>query len=143
MSYEISNATVLKFNLARGFRAPSIPELASNGAHEGTNRYEYGEQDLKSENSFQVDAGVDVNTTHVSFTASLFYNAVQNFIYYRKLSAVAVVILLLPMGPNSFLPFGLARLTPIYMERNLTWISIRIPWTGCISRTASPMFVVS
>ena len=35
----------LKLNIARGFRAPSIPELASNGAHEGTKRYEYGNQD--------------------------------------------------------------------------------------------------
>lgn len=105
MSYEISNATVLKFNLARGFRAPSIPELASNGAHEGTNRYEYGEQDLKSENSFQVDAGVDVNTTHVSFTASLFYNAVQNFIYYRKLSAVAGGDSIITDGTEQFFAF--------------------------------------
>ncbi|MEI9911182.1 MAG: TonB-dependent receptor [Bacteroidota bacterium] len=67
LSYEASGAVVLKLNLARGFRAPSIPELASNGAHEGTNRYEYGEQDLKSEKSFQADAGIDINGEHISF----------------------------------------------------------------------------
>ncbi|MBL7738510.1 MAG: TonB-dependent receptor [Chitinophagaceae bacterium] len=88
LSYEVSGNVVLKLNMARGFRAPSIPELSSNGAHEGTNRYEYGEQDLRSEKSFQVDAGLDVNSEHISFSASLFYNAIKDFIYYSKLSSV-------------------------------------------------------
>ena len=88
-SYETSKAVTLKLNLARGFRAPSIPELASNGAHEGTNRYEYGERDLKSETSLQADAGIDINTEHVSFSANVFYNSIKNFIYYRKLSSVS------------------------------------------------------
>ena len=88
LSYETSKAVTLKFNLARGFRAPSIPELASNGAHEGTNRYEYGERNLKSETSLQADAGVDVNTDHISLSASIFYNSINNFIYYRKLSSI-------------------------------------------------------
>ncbi|KAK6020101.1 hypothetical protein OSTOST_14251, partial [Ostertagia ostertagi] len=38
LSYEAGKNVVLKLNLAKGFRAPGIPELASNGAHEGTNR---------------------------------------------------------------------------------------------------------
>ncbi len=87
-SYETSKAVTLKLNVARGFRAPSIPELASNGAHGGTNRYEYGERNLKSETSLQADAGVDINTEHVSFSANIFYNSIKNFIYYRKLSSV-------------------------------------------------------
>ena len=89
LSYELDKQLTLKFNLARGFRAPSIPELASNGAHEGTNRYEYGEQDLKSETSFQLDGGLDLNLEHLSLSASLFYNGMHNFIYYRKLSATS------------------------------------------------------
>lgn len=39
MSYEASKRTTLKLNIARGFRAPSIPELTSNGAHEGANLF--------------------------------------------------------------------------------------------------------
>ena len=88
LSYRATKDLTLKFNMARGFRAPSIPELASNGAHEGTNRYEYGQRDLKSETSFQVDGGVEFATPHVSLAANLFYNSVQNFIYSRKLQAV-------------------------------------------------------
>jgi iron complex outermembrane recepter protein len=105
LSYEASSAVVLKLNLARGFRAPSIPELASNGAHEGTNRYEYGEQDLKSEKSFQADAGIDFNSEHISFSASLFYNAIKDFIYYRKLSAVAGGDSIITDGVDNFFAF--------------------------------------
>ena len=78
----------LKFNIARGFRAPSIPELASNGAHEGTIRYEYGETHLKSETSLQLDGGIDFTTAHVSIGLSAFYNNFSNFIFYRKLQAI-------------------------------------------------------
>ena len=77
----------LKLNIARGFRAPAIPELASNGAHEGTLRYEYGNADLNSETSTQFDAGFDFNTQHVSFGLAGFYNIFDNFIFYRKLQS--------------------------------------------------------
>jgi iron complex outermembrane receptor protein len=95
----------LKFNLARGFRAPSIPELASNGAHEGTNRYEYGEQNLKSETSLQPDAGIMINSEHVSFNMNAFYNSVNNFIYYRKLEAVGGGDSLITDGSETFFAF--------------------------------------
>ncbi|MCW3463179.1 TonB-dependent receptor [Chitinophaga nivalis] len=85
LSYEASDRVVLKLNAARGFRAPNISELSANGVHEGTIKYEYGNQDLKPEVSTQVDAGIDFNTQHVSFTASLFYNHINNFIFSRKL----------------------------------------------------------
>ncbi|HEY9258619.1 TonB-dependent receptor [Chitinophaga sp.] len=85
LSYEASDRVVLKLNAARGFRAPNIAELSANGVHEGTIKYEYGNQDLKPEVSTQVDAGIDFNTQHVSLTASVFYNHINNFIFSRKL----------------------------------------------------------
>lgn len=88
VSYEPSEAITLKANIARGFRAPSLAELASNGAHEGSNRYEYGEQDLKSEKSLQFDAGIDMDYEHFSFGISAFYNTINDFIFYRKLASV-------------------------------------------------------
>ncbi|RFM26588.1 TonB-dependent receptor [Deminuibacter soli] len=83
-SYALSHVVNLKANIARGFRAPNMAELASNGAHEGTVRYEVGDHNLKSETSLQGDAGVEVNSEHVSLDASLFYNHITNFIYYRN-----------------------------------------------------------
>ncbi len=87
MAAQVSKVINLKFNMARGFRAPSIPELASNGAHEGTIRYEYGNSNLKSETSLQFDGGVEYSAEHISIGVSAFYNGFDNFIFYRKLAA--------------------------------------------------------
>ncbi len=82
---QVTDQLNLKFNAARGFRAPSIPELASNGAHEGTIRYEYGDVNLKSETSLQFDGGFDYSAEHISFGITAFVNSFNNFIFYRKL----------------------------------------------------------
>ena len=79
----------VKLNVARGYRAPSISELASNGAHEGTVRYEYGNRNLKSETSLQIDAGAEFSTEHISFNLSAFFNSFNNFIFYKKLQRSA------------------------------------------------------
>jgi iron complex outermembrane receptor protein len=89
ISYEASDRVVLKLNAARGFRAPNIAELAANGVHEGTIKYEYGNKDLKPEVSTQVDGGVEFNTQHVSFGANVFYNHISDFIFSRKLLSAA------------------------------------------------------
>ncbi len=88
LAAQLSDHVNMKFNVARGFRAPSIPELASNGTHEGTIRYEYGNSNLKSETSLQFDGGVDYSTEHISIGLSVFYNSFNNFIFYRKLEAL-------------------------------------------------------
>ena len=87
LAAQVTKAINLKFNIARGFRAPSIPELASNGAHEGTIRYEYGNTNLKSETSIQLDGGLEYSAEHISVGLSAFYNNFNNFIFYRKLEA--------------------------------------------------------
>lgn len=84
ISYEASKELTLKFNIARGFRAPTLAELSSNGAHEGTNRFEVGNRSLKSETSLQADAGVEFNSEHITLGAGIFYNSINDFIYYRK-----------------------------------------------------------
>lgn len=89
LSFEPTDALTVKGNIARGFRAPALAELASNGAHEGTNRYEYGNQNLKSETSLQLDGGLDVNYEHFSIGFSAFYNRMNDFIFYRKLESVS------------------------------------------------------
>ncbi len=85
MTYEANKEWVFKFNVARGYRAPNMSELGSNGAHEGTNRYEYGNPNLKSEKSLQFDLGTEWSNEHVSFTGNVFYNMVSGYIYYQKL----------------------------------------------------------
>ncbi len=103
LTYEVNKNVNLKLNIARAFRAPSIPELASNGAHEGTIRYEYGDANLKSETSTQIDASVELNNEHVSLNLAGYLNNFNNFIFYRKLSAATGGDSLVDMGGGEFL----------------------------------------
>lgn len=86
-SYDLSENWLLKLNAARGFRAPNIAELASNGVHEGTFRYELGNNKLKAETSTQFDAGVDYNNPHVTLSVDAFLNNIDHFIYLQKLAS--------------------------------------------------------
>ena len=88
-AYQVTKTVNLKLNIARAFRAPGIPELASNGAHEGTIRYEYGDQELKSEVSTQADAAIEYSNKHFSLNLAGYFNDFSNFIFYRKLLSVA------------------------------------------------------
>ncbi len=74
----------LRANAARGFRAPNISELASNGVHEGSLRYEVGNQDLKPEFSLQFDLGLDYNNEWMEAQLSLFSNRIDNYIFIHR-----------------------------------------------------------
>lgn len=86
-SYAVNKKLVLKLNIASGYRAPNIAELSANGVHEGTIRYEYGNNNLKAENSFQADLGAEYTTEHLYINAALFGSYISNFIYLRKLQS--------------------------------------------------------
>ncbi|WP_347372645.1 TonB-dependent receptor [Aequorivita sp. Q41] len=70
-----------RINLASGFRAPNLAELTSNGEHEGTNRYERGNHELKNEQNFQADVSLEYRNEHVEFFANGFYNSVSDYIF--------------------------------------------------------------
>ena len=76
----------LRLNLARGFRTPNMSELASNGVHEGSLRYEIGNQQLIEEGYLTYvytqgdarllgfEAGVDFHPVHsVHFSNTFSY----------------------------------------------------------------------
>ena len=88
VAHDVSEQLTLKFNIARGFRAPNMAEMASYGAHEGTNRFEYGNEGLISEKSLQFDAAVEWSNEHMSVAGNVFYNTVKDYIFYQKLTAV-------------------------------------------------------
>ncbi len=85
VSYQISETLYTKLNLSRGFRAPNIAELGSNGNHEGTFRYEIGNPELDPETSFQIDWGIGLDTKHVSAELNLYNSQVDNYIYSHKM----------------------------------------------------------
>ena len=78
----------LRANAARGFRAPNISELASNGVHEGSLRYEVGNRDLKPEFSLQFDLGAELTTSWLDAQLSLFSNRIDNYIFIHRTGEV-------------------------------------------------------
>ena len=78
----------LRLNVARGFRTPNMSELASNGVHEGSIRYELGDQRLKAEYSLQADLGLDFTSRYVSAQLALFANRIDNYIFTHRVPEV-------------------------------------------------------
>ena len=78
----------LRMNLARGFRTPNMSELASNGVHEGSIRYELGNQQLKAEYSLQADLGLDFTSRYFSAQLALFANRIDNYIFTHRVAEV-------------------------------------------------------
>ena len=86
LTYELMKDLNVKMNISRGFRAPNISELASNGVHEGTQRYELGNTDLKPEASWQFDLGMDYSSSIVSAELALFANRISHYIFSEKVA---------------------------------------------------------
>ncbi|MDB5236253.1 MAG: energy transducer TonB [Hymenobacter sp.] len=84
-AYNVNERLTVKGNVSRGFRAPNIAELGSNGRHEGTLRYELGNPNLQAETSLQVDAGVSYVTDHIRFSVDAFENSINSYIFTRRL----------------------------------------------------------
>lgn len=109
VSYTPISYLTLKGNISRGFRSPTLTELASNGAHEGTVRFEYGKRDLKSERSFQLDAGIDVDYEHFNFSLSGFYNRITDYIFYQRLQSAGGGDSVIVDGSETFEAFQYAQ----------------------------------
>jgi iron complex outermembrane receptor protein len=78
---DIAKNIIARINLATGFRAPNLAELTSYGTHEGTNRFEIGNLNLKSEQNFQVDLALELKNEHIELFANGFYNKINNYIF--------------------------------------------------------------
>ena len=70
-----------RVNLASGFRAPTLAELTSFGVHHGTNRFEIGNPNLKSEQNIQIDVSLEYQSEHLEFYANGFYNNILDYIF--------------------------------------------------------------
>ncbi|WP_418603438.1 TonB-dependent receptor [Hwangdonia sp.] len=77
----IAENITARLNFATGFRAPNLSELTSDGSHEGTNRYEIGNIDLKSEQNFQTDVALELKNEHLEIFVNGFYNQINNYIF--------------------------------------------------------------
>ena len=86
ITWQMSKILFTKLNMSRGYRSPNIGELASNGIHEGTDRYEIGDPNLKAENSLQIDYAFGLSTDHLLAEMDFFTTTIDNYIFSRKLN---------------------------------------------------------
>ena len=77
----IADNLTVRLNVASGFRAPNLAELTSNGVHEGSNRYEIGNPNLKNEQNIQTDLNFEYGNKHFEFFVNGFYNKINNYIF--------------------------------------------------------------
>lgn len=82
VSYAPDDWQQLKLNLSSGFRAPDLAELFSNGNHPGTSRFEVGNVNFDREQSLQTDLSYTYASSSVSLGASLYTNAISNYIFF-------------------------------------------------------------
>jgi iron complex outermembrane receptor protein len=83
-TYNFSDRFLMKANVARGFRAPSIAELSANGPDPGSQIYHVGNSSFKPEFSLQEDIGAFLTLPNVSASAEIFRNNIQNYIFQEQ-----------------------------------------------------------
>lgn len=86
LTYKITDGLSLKLNVARGYRAPGITELSSNGLDPGAHIIYYGNRSFGPEFSLQEDIGLNGNFRNFHLSLSLFNNHIQNYIYLSQLT---------------------------------------------------------
>ncbi|HIP48820.1 MAG TPA: TonB-dependent receptor [Lutibacter sp.] len=82
----VSDKITARLNIATGFRAPNLSELASKGIHSG--RIEIGNDALKNEKNWQADLALEYAHTHVEFFANAFINTINDYIFLSPLDAM-------------------------------------------------------
>lgn len=85
-TYQASREVGLKFNIGRGYRAPNITEMASNGLDPGAHIIYLGNRNFEPEFSLETDLGASARFSDFSAELSLFNNHIQDYIYLTMLA---------------------------------------------------------
>ncbi|HSB91819.1 MAG TPA: TonB-dependent receptor [Flavitalea sp.] len=71
----------LKFNLATGYTAPNYAQLTAYGRHEGTYRFEVGDNSLEMEKNLEADLGIVIDKPDFTITLTGYENSIRNYVY--------------------------------------------------------------
>ncbi|RYF16011.1 MAG: TonB-dependent receptor, partial [Flavobacteriales bacterium] len=85
-TYNLSERFLFKANIARGYRAPNITEIGSNGLDPGAHIVYLGNRTFKPEFNLQQDIGVIAYLQDADISLELFNNNIQNYIYQSRLT---------------------------------------------------------
>ena len=86
LTYNISDRLLLKANIARGYRAPNITEIGSNGLDPGAHIVYLGNRSFNPEFSLQQDIGFIAYLRDMDLIAEIFNNNIDNYIYQAKVT---------------------------------------------------------
>ena len=89
---EFNDIFSLKANAGSAFRSPNIAELSSDGVHEGTFRYEIGNNNLNPEKSYYADLALEYTTDKVHASFGVYNNYINNYIYNRQLNNETIAV---------------------------------------------------
>ena len=84
-TYNFTEKLSFKANISRGYRAPNISEISSNGVHPGTNVYQIGNASFRPEFSLQEDIGFTYSSKYAVISASVFNNSISDYIFNQRL----------------------------------------------------------
>ena len=85
-TYNLSERFLFKANIARGYRAPNITEIGSNGLDPGAHIVYLGNRTFKPEFNLQQDIGVVAYLQDADISLEIFNNNIQNYIYQSRLT---------------------------------------------------------
>ncbi len=80
-TYSLPGNNYLKLNVAKSYRAPSIPELEENRVDPSLNEYVIGDGKLKAEGGYEADLVFGSNGRNFDLEADGFFNYIKNFIF--------------------------------------------------------------
>ncbi|OUJ75100.1 TonB-dependent receptor [Hymenobacter crusticola] len=84
-TYGLSERLLVKANVARGYRAPNITEVGSNGLDPGAHIVYLGNRNFQPEFSLQQDLGLLAYLPNLDASVEVFHNNIQHYIYQAKL----------------------------------------------------------
>ncbi|MDB5014670.1 MAG: TonB-dependent receptor, partial [Daejeonella sp.] len=129
LTYNVSERLLVKANIARGYRAPNITEIGSNGLDPGAHIVYLGNRSFIPEFSLQEDVGVISYLRDVDLMAELFNNQINNYIYQAKLTDADGNPVIIVPGNNTYAYqqskarlYG-AEFTVNLHPRNLKWLA--------------------
>lgn len=86
LTYNVSEKLLIKANIARGYRAPNITEIGSNGLDPGAHIVYLGNRTFKPEFNLQQDLGIIAYLKDADLSLEIFNNDIQNYIYQSRLT---------------------------------------------------------
>ncbi|GAB2708249.1 TonB-dependent receptor [Hymenobacter frigidus] len=134
-SYVATERLTLRANLARGYRAPNIPEIGSNGLDPGAHIVYLGNRGFEPEFSWQQDVGVLWHQPTLDVSVEVFHNYVQAFIYQARLLDDAGQPVVVVPG-NTTYQFQQAAARLYGLEASLNLRPAALPWLAWNSSVA-------